>query len=366
MSMENTTTPPRKKRAYVKKRILTQDELWKSIVPLLWVPFLHFCLEDWVDKIDFTREPDSLDKDLKRLMPRGKAKNRSVDFLIRVYFKDGTTKCFLLHIEVQGYADPNFELRVFQYYYRIKDKFQEPLETLVIMIDEDPDYRPDNYREAFGQTELNFKFRMFKLLDNPPPYLGKEENPFSIVFEVAWYALKQNKLKTDKDLRNLRFGLIKRLLEKNIEEKMIYGLFDFINIYLPFKNSKNELTFDRELDVLIDKDKEMEVMTIRERYDHNVKIIMNRLEGKLEKAEVKSQQLELQSQQWELQRQGLELQRQEEARLRQEEARLRQESEGKMLLAIRHLYAQGMSVEMIASIMSQSIDSVQDILEGKL
>ena len=102
----------------------------------------------------------------------------------------------------------------------------------------------------------------------------------------------------------------------------------------------------------------MEVMSIRERYDHNVKIIMNRLEGKLEKAELKSQQLELQSQQWELQRQGLELQR-------QEEARLRQEAEGKMLLAIRHLYAQGMSVDMIASIMSQSIDSVQDILEGK-
>ena len=58
----------------------------------------------------------------------------------------------------------------------------------------------------------------------------------------------------------------------------------------------------------------------------------------------------------ELKSQGLELQR-------QEEARLRQESEGKLLLAIRHLYAQGMSVEMIASIMSQSADSVQAILD---
>ena len=58
--MENTTATPRKKRAHIKKRILTQDELWKSIIPLLWVPFLHFCLEDWVDMIDFTREPDSI------------------------------------------------------------------------------------------------------------------------------------------------------------------------------------------------------------------------------------------------------------------------------------------------------------------
>lgn len=349
--MKNTTTPPRKKRRYVKKQILTKDELWKGIIPILWLPFLNFCLEDWVDKIDFTREPDSLDKELKRLMPRGKAKNRSVDFLIRVYLKDGTTKFFLLHIEVQGYADPNFEQRVFQYYYRIKDKFQEPIETLVIMIDEDPNYRPNHYREVFGQTELNFKFRMFKLLDNPPPYLGKEDNPFSIVFEVAWYALKQNKLKTDNDLRDLRFGLIKRLLEKNIDEKMIYGLFDFINIYLPFKNPKKELTFDRELDLLIDKNREMEVMSIRQRYDNNVKIRIERLEKKIENVEVR--------------RQNAELQRQEEARLRQEEMRLRQESERKLLLAIHNLYGQGMSVEMIANIMSQSVDFVQAIIDEK-
>jgi hypothetical protein len=43
---------------------------------------------------------------------------------------------------------------------------------------------------------------MFKLLDNPPPYLPKEDNPFSVVFEVAWYGLKKNMLKNDKDLAN--------------------------------------------------------------------------------------------------------------------------------------------------------------------
>ena len=182
--MENATKTKRKKRPYVKKRLRTQDELWKAIVPALWTHFLLFSLEDWADKIDFTRKPDSLDKELKRLMLRSKTKNRAVDFLMRVYLKDGTTKFFLLHIEVQGYPDPFLEERLYQYNYRISDLLNEPVETLVIMIDDDPDYRPHEYRQVCGQTSTHFKFRLFKLLDNPPPYTGKENNPFRLFLKL--------------------------------------------------------------------------------------------------------------------------------------------------------------------------------------
>ena len=62
--MENTTKTKRVKRLYIKKGLLTQDELWKAIIPFLWAPFLRFCLEDWADKIDFSRKPDMLDKEM--------------------------------------------------------------------------------------------------------------------------------------------------------------------------------------------------------------------------------------------------------------------------------------------------------------
>ena len=335
--MKNTIKPPRKKRAYVKKRLLTLDELWKTIIPLLWQPFIHFCLEDWVEKIDFTHKPDFLDKDFKRLAMRGRAKNRSVDIFMRVYLKDGTTKCFLLNIEVQGYFEDGFELRVFQYFYRMSDGLQEPIETLVVMIDEDPDYRPNEYKQVFGQTSVNFKYRMFKLLDNPPPYVGKEDNPFAIAFEVAWYALKQNNLKNDEDIRALRFRLIKRLLERKIEDEKIYALMDFINIYLPFADKEKESIFEREIDLFIDKNIDMQPMTIREYY-------VDKVERKIERLEKKAQKLET---------------------LSQGEARLRKESEDRLTLAIRSLYAQGMSVETIANLMAQPIDFVQGILDKK-
>ena len=349
--MPKTAQTPREKRPYIKKRLLTQDELWKLIVPLLWQPFIHFCLEDWADKIDFSRKPDFLDKDLKRFMPRGKSKNRTVDFLIRLYLKDGTTKCFLFHIEIQAYFDAEFGKRVFQYFYRISDALQEPIETLVIMIDEDPNYRPNSYKQVFGQTSVEFKFRMFKLLDNPPPYIGKEGNPFAIAFEVAWYALKQNKLKTDDDLKALRFNLIKRLLKQKVNKEEIEALLDFINIYLPFADSEKEGTFVQELDLLINKDINMEPITIRQYYENKVQSIIEKLQQKADRAD--SKRLEANAK------------RLEETAKRLEADAKRLEAERGLTTAVHKLYVQGMPVETIADTISRSIAFVQDIINKK-
>jgi hypothetical protein len=333
--MVNNTLKPRTKRAYIKKTLVTQDELWKLIVPILWASLIRFYLPEWEDEIDFTKKPTFLDKELKRLMPRGKAKNRAVDVLMRVYLKNGETKKFLLHIEIQAYFDPQFGQRIFQYFYRISDAFQEPIETLVIMIDEDPNYRPCEFRQEFGQTSVHFRFRMFKLLDNPPPYLGKEDNPFSIALEVAWYALKQNKLKNDDDLMALKYRLIKRLKEQKVEKEVIYALLDFINIYLPFYNSEKGSTFEQNIESLVFKDDNMEATTIRELYiqrvrEHDRKIADKEMKIIRQKGE--------------------------------EEARMRQEAENRLKAAILSCYNQGFSAEKTAEILSQPLAFVLQIV----
>jgi hypothetical protein len=373
--MENTTIPKRDKRPYISKHLRTQDELWKAIVPLLWGPFIRFCMEDWVEKVDFTRAPVFLDKELKRLKLKAKSKNRAVDFLMRIYLKDGTTKTFLLHIEVQGYRDDNFRQRIYQYYYRIGDLLQEPVETIVIMIDEDPNFRPNEYHQIFGQTEMLFKFRMFKLLDNPPPYLGKEDNPFSVVFETAWYALKQNKLRNDDDLMALKFSLIKRLKQNNIDTETIYALLEFINIYLPFANSEKEPTFEREIDLFIDKEDNMEALTIRQLYDRKIREDGHKLfkkEERLRKAaemrskeEARMRQEEARMRQEEARmRQEEARMRQEEARMRQEEAQRRQEAENGLMALCFQLHRQGTSIEKIAEMMAKPIAYVQEIIDS--
>ena len=358
--MENTIKTKRVKRLYIKKGLLTQDELWKAIIPFLWAPFLRFCLEDWADKIDFSRKPDMLDKEMKRLMLRGKAKNRAVDILMRVYLKDGTSKSFLFHVEVQGYPDAHLKRRLFQYYYRIDDLLQEPIEMLLIMIDEDPDNIPTDYRQSFGKTAVHFTFPMFKLLDNPPPYHGKEDNPFAIVFEVAWRALKQHRLKTDEDLMSLKYRLIKRLLQNQTDDETIYAIFDFINIYLPFGDKEKSATFERELDSFIDKEKDMTPLTMRDLRDIHVR----EQERWAVQQEFKEER-KLMRQEAKLMRQESERKRQESERKRQAEEQRRQEIEEKLLTMMFELHKEGFSLEKIASMTGQSVEAVQSMMAKK-
>lgn len=255
--------PKRKKRAYRKKRLLTQDQLWKLIIGKIPEPCIRFFFPEWVDKIDFSRPFDMLDKELKRLLPKGKTPNRIVDVLMRVYLKNGETKSFLIHIEVQSYFEAIFPKRVYQYHYRISDTFGEPIETLAIMIDNNPNYRPTEHLEVCGQTGVRFWFRLFKLLDNPPPYVGKEDNVFSLIMETAWYALEKNMLNDD-NLERLKRDLIRRLVNKNVSRDDIYIVFDFINLYLPFADKKKTVIFEQSIEPLIYDDIMTEPMTIRE------------------------------------------------------------------------------------------------------
>jgi DNA primase len=211
---------------------------------------------------------------------------------------------------------------------------------------------------------------MFKLLDNPPPYLSKEDNPFSVVFETAWYALKQNKLKTDDDLMNLKFRLIRRLIEHKVETETIYALLDFINIYLPFANSKKEPIFEREIESLIDNDNDMEALTIRQLYDRKIredgqKLYKQELR-KHQKTEIKHKESEKLRQEEARMRQEEARMRQEEARMRQEEARMRQEEaqirQEKLAITVVKLYSEGFSPERISDVLLEPLEIIQGII----
>jgi hypothetical protein len=72
-------------------------------------------------------------------------------------------------------------------------------------------------------------------------------------------------------LAALKFRLIKQLLANGIETDIIYKLLEFVSIYLPFKKPEKEITFDREIESLIDKEKNMGTATIRELYDRKIR-----------------------------------------------------------------------------------------------
>jgi hypothetical protein len=104
-----------------------RDLLWKGILEDFFPEFLQYFFSNADEIFDFTKGVQFLDKELEQLFPEAKNKNRRADKLAKVFLRDGTETWILAHVEVQGYVDKDFSLRMFQYYYRIKDKHKKPI-----------------------------------------------------------------------------------------------------------------------------------------------------------------------------------------------------------------------------------------------
>jgi hypothetical protein len=128
-----------------------------------------------------------------------------------------------------------------------------------------------------------------------------------------------------------------------------------------FANSEKEPTFEREIDLFIDKEDNMEALTIRQLYDRKIREDGHKLfkkEERLRKA------AEMRSKEEARMRQEEARMRQEEARMRQEEAKMRQEAESGLMSIALQLHSQGMLVGTIAEMMSKPIAYVQKIIDS--
>ncbi|TAG03031.1 MAG: hypothetical protein EAZ44_06480, partial [Cytophagia bacterium] len=169
--------------------IITKDILWKGIIEDLFDDFLWYFFPDFAEnEVDFKQKFEFLDKELDSLMPENKKGKRYADKLVKIPIKDKKirTKYLLLHIEIQGYKDDDFAERMFEYYYRIRDKWNIPIFTLVLYTDENIDFQPISFHESCGETTLSYHFKTFKLLEKSEIDLNIDKNPFSIVMKTAY------------------------------------------------------------------------------------------------------------------------------------------------------------------------------------
>jgi hypothetical protein len=135
-----------------------------------------------------------------------------------------------------------------------------------------------------------------------------------------------------------------------------------------FANSEKEPTFEREIDLFIDKEDNMEALTIRQLYDRKIREDGHKLFKKEERlrkaAEMRSKEEARMRQEEARMRQEEARMRQEEARMRQEEAKMRQEAESGLMSIALQLHSQGMLVGTIAEMMSKPIAYVQKIIDS--
>ncbi len=200
--------------------------------------FLRYFSPEFSKKVNFKKKFEFLDKELDALVPEAEAGKRYADKLVKVFTKKGKAHFILLHVEVQGYKDINFAQRMYDYFYRIRDRWKADVTALALYTDEDKNYLPTEYVYEFEGTTLTYRFNTFKLLHKTEQELEILDNPFSIVMRVAHKAL-QKQLLTDAEQIIWKTELVRELYQAGYLKPKIRNILNFIRYYVSFESKQS-------------------------------------------------------------------------------------------------------------------------------
>ncbi len=136
------------------------DTQWKLVITAYFEDFIAFFLPELYRDVDFTIEPEFLDKELHELIAdKYKTGKKEVDKLAKLWLKNGKEKWIFVHIEVQSYHDKNFGERMLVTYYRIRERKGKKITALAIFTDYDR--MPSQFGEGDYGTELTYKYNAY-------------------------------------------------------------------------------------------------------------------------------------------------------------------------------------------------------------
>lgn len=206
------------------------DSAWKEILDAYFQEFMLFFHSTLANAIDWSIPYDVMDKELQAITKDAMLGKQFVDKLIKVKSKQGDEHFVLVHLEVQGEPQTSFALRLYQYNYRVFDRYHLPVITLAVLADDRPSWRPTHYSATiWGQEIIRLNFFTTKLLDyaEKRAMLEATDNPFGIIILAQLAALETRK---NADARfNIKFALTRRLYDKGLSRDAILNLYRFMD-----------------------------------------------------------------------------------------------------------------------------------------
>lgn len=173
--------------------------------------------------------PHFRDKELTRIGFGVDAGSVVADKLVEVYLHDGGAQWVLVHVEVQAQRDGSIARRVLEYNYRIYREYRRPVASLVVLADDDPQWRPHSFHNEVLGTVMGISFAVTKLQD----YAGQEDalaasrSPFALV-TLAHLRTQQTRHDPDQ-LFAAKWQLTKLLYQRGWSKRRIIVLFKVIN-----------------------------------------------------------------------------------------------------------------------------------------
>lgn len=160
------------------------DSPWKEFITLFFRQLIKLLLPELYAMIDWSRKPEFIDTELRRLSPQSETGRLLPDRLVRVWLKNGESRVIHIHFEAQSQFTVKMEERVFAYYARAWLELRTDIICIVIYADKNPNWRPNRYLRELPGTRLDFQFHAVKLLDLDEAFLlthAKRRNPAALM-----------------------------------------------------------------------------------------------------------------------------------------------------------------------------------------
>lgn len=135
------------------------DSPWKDILELYFEDFMAFFFPQIHGEIDWARGYEFLDQELSQITRDAEVGKKVVDKLVKVWKLTGEETWVLLNVEIQSQEESVLAERVFTYFYRLKDKFNLPVASLVILGTIVTIGDPIHFPNPCGVAELSLSFR---------------------------------------------------------------------------------------------------------------------------------------------------------------------------------------------------------------
>lgn len=220
---------------------MKQDSSWRRILEKLLPEFLAFYFREIYQAIDFDKGFEFLDKELQKILPQeDDAGKRVVDKLVKIFLRDGSERWLLIHIEIQGYYEADFPKRVYQCNYRIADRFEEKVISVVLLTDDDPKFRENVYEISQWGFQLYFKFPLVKLLDYRQRWeeLEYDSNPFAIATMAFLKTVETQG--SDQERYQWKKQFLLELYRRGMSREMIVALYEFIDIVMALPEARDD------------------------------------------------------------------------------------------------------------------------------
>jgi hypothetical protein len=205
------------------------DSPWKEAIETYFREFVEFFFPHAAREIDWARGWEFLDQELRQVLREAEAQRRVVDKLARVWLAGGAEAWVLAHVEVQSQREGEFERRMFTCNYRLFDRYQRRVATLVVLGDEHPGWRPARFGYELWGCRVEFSFPAVKLLDLRPRWAELEgsRNPFAVVVMAH---LETQRTRGDNQSRfAAKRQLVRSLYEYGYTADQVRGIFRFID-----------------------------------------------------------------------------------------------------------------------------------------